>query len=122
MPQNTTHKRDAGEFLCRSGYNYLDKMNMVFQLDRDDNSFLAKYIQLSDLKNKKLKETVTIIYTLKLQHCFESREIFLPLLLNDQLQTLETYVSNDPKLQTDYVEFLDSLCKMKTADIENMVL
>ena len=32
------HKSQAMEFTCRSGYNYLDKVNEIFKLDQRDNS------------------------------------------------------------------------------------
>ena len=35
------HKSQSMEFICRSGYNYLDKINKIFKLDQGDNSFLA---------------------------------------------------------------------------------
>ena len=112
----------ATEFVCRSGYNYLDGINHVFKLDKDDNSFIASYVQLDNLKSKKLKETVTIILTLKLQHCFDCEEIFLPLIANDQLQLVEKYVGEDTKLQNDYVGFLNKILKMTPSQIEQLLM
>lgn len=123
IPEPTeSNKRHAGEFVCRSGYNYLDKINSIFRLDQGDCDFISEFVQLDNLKSKKLKETVTIIYTLKLQHCFDGARIYLPLLANDQLQHIEKFVGEDVKLQTEYVGFLDNLCSMEPTDIENMVM
>ena len=108
------------EFICRSGYNYLDKMTKIFKLDQD-NSYLAGYVQLDRLKSKKLKETAVIIYTLKLQYYFDSTEIFLPLIVNDQLQVIETYVGDDASLQHQYVSFLADICGLKEEDLQNMI-
>lgn len=122
MPEpNESHKRNAAEFLCHSGYDYLDKINKIFRLSEGENSFLAKFVQLEDLKSKKLKETVIIIYTLKLQHCFDIEEILIPLIANDQLQVLEMYISHDTDLQNGYLKVLDKLCSMRKSDIENMI-
>ncbi|XP_057317369.1 exonuclease mut-7 homolog isoform X2 [Hydractinia symbiolongicarpus] len=117
-----SHKRQALEFVCRGGYNYLDKINATFQLDQDDNTSLADVIQLDNLKCKKLKETVIIIYTLKLQHQFEQEEVMLPLLASDLIQVLETYIGDDEYLQRDYVSFLNKLCGMKESDIQKMIV
>ena len=40
------HKSQSMEFICRSGYNYLDKINKIFKLDQGDNTFLAESIHL----------------------------------------------------------------------------
>ena len=121
MPTES-HKRMATEFICRSGYNYLDKINSIFKLDEGDNSDLAQFVQTDNLKSKKLKETVTIIFTLKLQHCFDGEKIFFPLIANDQLQHIELYVGEDKKLQNDYVGFLNKLLNMEPAHIEQMLV
>ena len=116
------HKRQAMEFLCRSGYNYLDKVNKLFQLDQGDNSYLTEYIHLdADINPKKLKQFVVIMYTIKLRHNFSARDVMLPLLATDQIQVLETYVGEDKKLQFDYAGFLDSLCAMKEDTVAEMV-
>lgn len=83
---------------------------------------LADVIQLDNLKCKKLKETVIIIYTLKLQHQFEQEEVMLPLLASDLIQVLETYIGDDEYLQHDYVSFLNNLCGMKESDIQKMIV
>jgi len=120
-PLYENHKRQACEYVCRSGYSYLDKMNKLFKLDEPDNSFIACYVPLDNLKSKKLKETVRIIFTLKLQHCFDTKEIALPLIANDQLQVLETYVGEDKELQHQYIDLLNDICKMKENEIEEML-
>ena len=102
----------ATEFVCHSGYNYLDKINSIFKLDQGDNSFLTQVVPIDNLKSKKLKEIVTIISTLKLQHCFDNDRIYLALIANDQLQHVEKYNGMDKKLQKDYVVFLDKLLQM----------
>ena len=123
VPEPTeSNKRMATEFVCRNGYNYLDKINLIFQLEKGDNSFIASYVQLDNLKSKKLKETVTIILTLKLQHCFDGEEIYLPLIANDQLQHVEKYVGEDTKLQNDYVRFLNKILKMTPDQINQLLM
>ena len=50
------HKRQAMEFVCRSGYNYLDKLNKLFHLDEGENLYLAEYIHLDlDINPKKVE-------------------------------------------------------------------
>lgn len=93
-------------------------MNKLFQLDKGDNSYLAKFVNLQNLKSKKLKETAIIIYTLKLQHNFNTKEIALPLIANDQLQVLETYIGDDKVLQKAYVELLHEICKMSEEEVK----
>lgn len=116
------HKRQAMEFLCRSGYNYLDKVNKLFLLDEAENSYLAKYIHIDlDINPKKLKQIAVIITTTKLQHQFSAKEVMLPLLASDQIQVLETYVGEDKTLQMEYAQFLDWLCGMKEDTVEDMV-
>jgi len=114
----------AAEFICRSGYNYLDKINSIFQLDQGNNEFLAQVVSIDNLKSKKLKETVTIISTLKLQHYFDTDRIYLALIANDQLQHVEKYNGDDKKLQKKYVSFLDKLFQMNQSngDIEKLLL
>ena len=47
------HRNQARDFICRSGYNYLDKLNKLFQLDKGDNAFLAQNIQYGkEIKTK----------------------------------------------------------------------
>ena len=65
-----------------------------------------------------MKETAIIIYTLKLQHNFDTNEIALPLIANDQLQVLETYVGGDKVLQKTYVELLHEICKMTEEEVK----
>ena len=110
------------DFICRSGYNYLDKLNKLFLLDQGENSFLSEYIHFDNdnLKGKKLKQIAVIIYTLKLQHNFCSKDIMFPLLASDQIQVLETYIGNDKKLQYEYAAFLDSLCALKEDTVAQM--
>ena len=92
-------------------------------LDQGDNAFLAQYIHLDleTLMGKKLKQTVVIIYTLKLQHSFTPREILLPLIACDQIQVLETYIGDDKKLQHEYALFLETLCALKEDTVAQMV-
>ena len=59
-----------------------------------------------------MKETAIIIYTLKLQCNFYTKKIALPLLANDQMQVLETYIGDDKVLQKAYVELFHEICKM----------
>ena len=112
----------AAEFVCHGGYSYLDRINQVFHLDQGDNSFIASYVQLENLKSKKLKETVTIILTLKLQHCFDNEEIYLPLIANDQLQHVENYIEGSTQQQHDYVGFLNKLLKMTPSQIDQLLM
>jgi hypothetical protein len=114
------HKRQTMEFLCRSGSNYMDKLNKLSHLD-EENSYLADYIRLDgdNIIGKKLKQSTTIIYMLKLQHNFSTRDM-LPLISSDQIQVLETY-GDDKNLQFEYAAFLDSLCAMKEDTVAEMV-
>ena len=57
------------------------------------------------MKGKKLKKTVVIIQTLKLQHNFSTVDVMLPLLACDQIQLLESYVGDDTYLQKEYASF-----------------
>ena len=111
------------DFICRSGYNYFDKRNKLFLLDEGDNSYLSEYIRLdlASMREKKLTQIVVIIYTLKLQHSFVSKEIMLLLLSCDQIEVLETYISVDKELREDYAAFLDSLCALKEDTVVEMV-
>ena len=65
-----------------------------------------------------MKETAIIIYTLKLQHNFDTKEIALLLIANDQLQVLETYIGDDKVLQKSYVELLHEICKMSEEEVK----
>ncbi|XP_012558041.1 exonuclease mut-7 homolog isoform X2 [Hydra vulgaris] len=105
-------KKSALEFIYRKGYNYLILITNVFQLDNEDNSFLAEVIELENLTCTKFKETVIIVQTLHLQNCFTAEQVMLPLLAFDQLQILESYINEDKDLQGDYVNMLNNLCAM----------
>lgn len=89
-----------------------EKHFKTFFILKGDNSYLSQYIRLDDekMKGKKLKQTVVIIQTLKLQHYFPTIDVMLPLLACDQIQLLETYVGDDTYLQKEYASFLSNLC------------
>ena len=74
---------------------------------------------------KKLKQILVVLYTVKLQHYFEQKDIMLPLSACDQIQVLETYIGDDETLQQEYALFLVSLCAMKDSvvdEVRNMAL
>ena len=105
-------KKSALEFVYQKGYSYFNIVTKIFQLDNEDNAFLAEVVKLENLTCKKFKEAVIIVQTLHLQSCFTAEQIMLPLLAFDQMQVLEGYINEDKDLQKDYVNLLNKLCAM----------
>lgn len=69
------------------------------------------------LEKKKYKEAAVCVGKLRLQHHFEMEEIILPIILQDKINLLETYVNGEPDYQQVLVQYLDHLCDRET-DLE----
>ncbi|XP_053380810.1 exonuclease mut-7 homolog isoform X2 [Mercenaria mercenaria] len=69
------------------------------------------------VSNKKFKEAAQCTGKLGLQHHFDMSEIVLPLILQDKINLLETYVCGFPEHQETLVQYLDHLCDKET-DLE----
>ncbi|KAH3795422.1 hypothetical protein DPMN_148972 [Dreissena polymorpha] len=68
----------------------------------------------SFVENKKFKEAAVCVGRLGLQHHFQMHEIVLPLLLQDKVNLVETYVCGFPDHQRILVQYLDHLCDRET--------
>lgn len=67
------------------------------------------------LEKKKFKEAAVCTGKLGLQHHFDMNEIVLPLLLQDKVNLVETYVCGFPEHQEILVQYLDHLCDRETS-------
>ncbi|XP_060070082.1 exonuclease mut-7 homolog isoform X2 [Ylistrum balloti] len=81
----------------------------AFQLDQPDNSFLVPVLRCF-LEKHKFKEAAVCGGKLGLQDHFSVEEIVLPLILQDKVNLIETYLIGNQRQQQLVVQMLDRLC------------
>ncbi|XP_069121418.1 exonuclease mut-7 homolog isoform X1 [Argopecten irradians] len=81
----------------------------AFQLDHPENSFLVPVLRCF-LEKHKFKEAAVCGGKLGLQDHFSVEEIVLPLILQDKVNLIETYLMGNPGQQLLVAQMLDRLC------------
>ncbi|XP_033725310.1 exonuclease mut-7 homolog isoform X2 [Pecten maximus] len=81
----------------------------AFQLDHPENSFLVPVLRCF-LEKHKFKEAAVCAGKLGLQDHFSVEEIVLPLILQDKVNLIETFLMGNPGQQLLVVQMLDRLC------------
>ncbi|XP_022325820.2 exonuclease mut-7 homolog isoform X3 [Crassostrea virginica] len=91
----------------------------TFELRHKGNEYMLPEIKRF-LEKKKFNECAMLAGNLGLQDHFTIEEIAVPLILQNKLNLLETYLRGHPGQQTEVVRFLDQLCE-KNYRINNLV-
>ncbi|KAK3600347.1 hypothetical protein CHS0354_015943 [Potamilus streckersoni] len=78
-----------------------------------DNKFYIEEIR-AFMDKKKYNEAAICISKMGLQNHFSMEEVVLPLLLQDKINVLETYVYGNPEQQKVLLQYLDHLCDRGT--------
>lgn len=90
--------------------NLLDHLISIYQLDAADCHFLLGHVTHLYYTDK-LKEAASLTIKLKLQPYLEVEKVCIPLLLQDKINLVESYVEGYPDLQQQLLRVLDSWCK-----------
>ncbi|KAL8608208.1 hypothetical protein ACOMHN_016663 [Nucella lapillus] len=86
--------------------------------DADKEQFLEDVRRLVD-KNQ-MKEACLIVSRLGLQDHFTMEEIIIPLFLQDKVNMVESYLAGRPKLQREFISFLDGFCDQEFSMLKYM--
>uniref|UniRef100_A0ACB8F0A7 Uncharacterized protein n=1 Tax=Sphaerodactylus townsendi TaxID=933632 RepID=A0ACB8F0A7_9SAUR len=96
--------------LTQCHISLLDLLISIYQLHDADRDLLLDHI--SHLcHNKKFKEAAILSTKLKLQPDLEVEKMCIPLLLQDKMNLVESYVEGHPNLQQQLLCLLDSWCE-----------
>ncbi|KAJ6652011.1 hypothetical protein lerEdw1_015836 [Lerista edwardsae] len=90
--------------------NLLDPLISAYQLDSADCHFLLSHVTHLYYTDK-LKEAAALTIKLKLQPYLEVEKVCIPLLLQDKMNLVESYVEGYPDLQEQLLRVLDSWCR-----------
>ncbi|XP_064616174.1 exonuclease mut-7 homolog isoform X2 [Liolophura sinensis] len=93
--------------------NFLELFVKAFDLRHAGNEYCLPRIQ-ELIDNQKYKEAAVCASRLGLQHHFTLRQIVLPLLLQDKVNLIESYVYGQPSEQMALLKLLDHLCDKST--------
>ncbi|KAI8518141.1 Exonuclease mut-7 [Branchiostoma belcheri] len=89
--------------------NLFDPLCRVFQLIGPGNEFLAEHVEIL-LHKQQYKEAIHCATKLQLQKFFVFDEIAVPLILQDKVNMVESYIQGHPDLQVLMVQLIDSWC------------
>ncbi|XP_078685653.1 exonuclease mut-7 homolog isoform X2 [Branchiostoma floridae x Branchiostoma belcheri] len=89
--------------------NLFDPLCRVFQLIGPGNEFLAEHVEIL-LHKQQYKEAIHCATKLQLQKFFVFEEIAVPLILQDKVNMVESYIQGHPDLQVLMVQLIDSWC------------
>ncbi|XP_021375991.1 exonuclease mut-7 homolog isoform X2 [Mizuhopecten yessoensis] len=91
----------------------------AFQLNQPDNSFLVPVLRCF-LEQRKYKEAAVCAGKLGLQDHFSVEETVLPLILQDKVNLIESYLVGNPQQQQLVVHMLDRLCD-RSIDMSHVI-
>ncbi|XP_078605865.1 exonuclease mut-7 homolog [Branchiostoma floridae x Branchiostoma japonicum] len=89
--------------------NLFDPLCRVFHLVGPGNEFLAEHVEIL-LHKQQYKEAIHCATKLQLQQFFVFEEIAVPLILQDKVNMVESYIQGHHDLQVAMVQLIDSWC------------
>jgi hypothetical protein len=89
----------------------LDFVCGPYKLADVDNSFLLDFLRYKLEAKLDFKDKALLISTLQFHEYFDLEQTLLPLLLQDKLNVLEKYLSNNKAAQVKFVGYLDKMCQ-----------
>ncbi|CAH1272305.1 EXD3 [Branchiostoma lanceolatum] len=89
--------------------NLFDPLCRVFHLVGPGNEFLTKHVEIL-LHKQQYKEAIHCATKLQLQKFFIFEEIAVPLILQDKVNMVESYIQGHRDLQIAMVQMIDSWC------------